>query len=57
VHTSRFGAICPLWQALVPFLNATKSKHLQQRGVVVIDAQINQLKHVGMSEKVMEKDY
>jgi hypothetical protein len=44
--TSWFGAICPLWRAPVPFLNAPKLLILSCQRTDTIDARINQLKHV-----------
>ncbi len=45
---SWFGAICPLWQAPVPFLNNMKLLISSCQRTIVIKAHIDRLKHVVM---------
>ncbi len=49
---SWFGAIRPLWQAPVPFLNAAKLLISLRQCPVTINAHITRLKHVVMIQKV-----
>ncbi len=50
--TSRFGLICPLWRALVPFLNVAKLLILLRLCLVATDASIDQIKHTEVIPKV-----